>query len=45
MKPGVYIINSNDLIKEINKSKDKNANNVAIKMALDYLYRGAMDNV
>ena len=43
MKPGVYIVNSNDLIKEMNKSKDKNANKVAIKMALDHLYRGAMD--
>lgn len=43
MKPEVYIMNSNDLIKEMNKSKDKNANKAAIKMALDHLYRGAMD--
>ena len=43
MKPGVYIMNSNDLIKEMNKNKDKNANKVAIKIALEHLYRGAMD--
>lgn len=31
MKPGVYIINSKDSIKEINKSKNKNVNKTAIR--------------
>lgn len=43
MKPQALHVNSIDLIKSLKDSEEPEAVKTACKMALDHLYRGAMD--